>query len=125
MGCVIALAQAAFSKGPLLKRALLYAAVIATHPLVDFFTVVPPYLGAMPLFWPFSETCFASPVALLPTAMTYVGPVPIRESLLKTFAGEALLAAPLLAWEAAAAFRRRSLGRAAVVVEGPETLTSA
>lgn len=101
MGCVLALAQAAFVKGPLLKRAALYAAVIATHPLIDYFTVIPPYTGAMPLFWPLDSTFYASPVALLPSGLTYVSPIPLRESLVKTFAGEFLIGVPLLLHAAA------------------------
>jgi membrane-bound metal-dependent hydrolase YbcI (DUF457 family) len=99
MGCVIGLIEALIVKGPLLKRALLYAAVIASHPAVDFFSVIPPYVGAMPLFWPFSWNYYLSPVALLPGALTYKSGIPVAESLLKTFSGEAVLIVPLLAFE--------------------------
>lgn len=122
MGCVLALAQAAFSKGPLLKRAAVYAAVIATHPLVDYFTVIPPYQGAMPLFWPFSSAFFISPIALLPSALTYVGPVPARHSLLRTFGAEAVLIIPLLLLEAFRFWRTMPARSSAPVSLGPEVL---
>src|SRR5579862_3731573 len=76
LGCVIALAEALWDHGPLVKRAMLYSAVIATHPLVDFFAVNPPYVGAMPLFWPFSWNTYASPVMILPSALTYTSGIP-------------------------------------------------
>lgn len=108
IGCVIALVESLLLKGPLLKKALLYAALIATHPAVDYFAVIPPYLGAMPLFWPFSGNFYASPVMLLPSAMTYNSVLPMRESLLKTFVGESVLILPLLAYEGAKAWKARA-----------------
>lgn len=99
IGCLVALAQALLRGGPLLKRALLYAAVVASHSLVDFFSVMPPYGGAMPLFWPFSEDFFAAPWTILPSAFTYHSPIPILLSYPRTFLAESFLMLPLLAYE--------------------------
>lgn len=127
MGCVLALFQTLLlkGKGPLLKRAALYAAVIATHPLLDYFAVLPPYTGAMPLFWPFSGTFFASPVALFPTGLTYLSNIPVRESLLKTFAGESALALPLLGYEALRALRSAPARKRESESLGPVVLPTA
>jgi membrane-bound metal-dependent hydrolase YbcI (DUF457 family) len=109
IGCLIALIEALLDKGPLLRRAALYAAVISTHPLIDYFTVVPPYTGAMPLFWPLTGDFFASPVALFPSALTYASYIPCTESLTKTFIGEARVLLPaLIAWEGYFAWKARA-----------------
>lgn len=113
MGCVIALAESSARGGPLVKRAAFYGAVIATHPLLDFFSVLPPYLGAMPLFWPFSGDFHASPIALLPSAMTYNSFSPVKESYLRNFAAEGTLILPLFAYEAAAAWKDSRAARTA------------
>lgn len=99
IGCLIALAEALARGGPLLKRALLYAAVVGSHAVVDYFSVMPPYGGAMPLFWPFSEDFFAAPWTVLPSAFTYHSQIPMLLSYPKTFLAEAFLALPLLAYE--------------------------
>jgi len=110
LGCVIALVEALIRKGPLLKRALFYAALLATHPLVDYFTVMPPYGGAMPLFWPIADGFYASPVALLPSAFTYATPIPVLQSYWRTFAAESALILPLAGWEGWKLLRGRAQG---------------
>ncbi len=107
LGCVIALIEALLFKGPLLKRAALYAAVLASHPLLDYFAVIPPYVGAMPLFWPFSWNYYASPVALLPNALTYNSGIPVAHSLTRTFGSEMFIILPMALWQGALVWKAR------------------